>query len=88
MIGVSDYRTIIEKYWGRKPDPEVAGFSTFESYFALDIGHGFNSKSEKLRWLSFFGSYRNTWAHEGTKEKGLNRKEVQFLRDVQNKLSL
>ncbi|MEM7068615.1 MAG: DGQHR domain-containing protein [Pseudomonadota bacterium] len=88
MLGVSDYRTIIEKYWTKKPDPKLPEFETFEEYFALDIGHGFNSKAEKLRWLSFFGSYRNTWAHEGTKEKGLNRREVEFLRSVHDKLSL
>lgn len=86
MLGVSDYRSIIEKYWGKTPDPMPSDFRAFEKVFALDIGHGFNSKAEKLRWLSFFGSYRNTWAHEGTKEKGLNRKEVDFLRDIHTRL--
>lgn len=86
MFGVSDYKKIIEKYWGRKPDPVPLDFKTFEEYFALDIGHGFNSKAEKLKWLSFFGSHRNNWAHEGTKEKGLNREEVEFLRDLHDQL--
>ncbi len=88
MFTVSDYKKIIEKYWTRKPDPAPEGFETFESCFALDIGHGFNSKSEKLKWLSFFGSYRNNWAHEGTKEKGLNREEVDLLQLIHKKLSL
>jgi DNA sulfur modification protein DndB len=43
---------------------------------------GFNSKSEKLKWLSMFSSYRNLWAHEGTKEKGLNHKEVKFIENI------
>lgn len=86
MFGVSDYKKIIDKYWGRTPDPKPPTFKTFEEHFALDIGQGFNSKAEKLKWLSFFGSYRNTWAHEGTKEKGLNRKEVEFLRDIHDRL--
>ncbi|WP_170421310.1 DGQHR domain-containing protein [Ruegeria arenilitoris] len=88
MFGVSDYRKIIEKYWARVPEPVPSGFRTFEEHFALDIGQGFNSKADKLKWLSFFGSYRNTWAHEGTKEKGLNREEVEFLRDIHDRLSL
>ena len=85
---ISDYKKIIEKYWVKAPKLNTETFQTFEKQFALDIGHGFNSKAEKLKWLSFFGSYRNTWAHEGTKEKGLNRGEVEFLRDVHRKFSL
>ena len=88
MFGVSDYKKIIEKYWARKPDPLPGNFETFEEQFALDIGHGFNSKAEKLKWLSFFGSYRNNWAHEGTKEKGLNKEEVEFLRLIHGQLNL
>ncbi|MDF2369088.1 DGQHR domain-containing protein [Sneathiella sp.] len=86
MLLVSDYRSIIEKYWAKTPVPKLNEFRAFEEIFALDIGQGFNSKAEKLRWLSFFGSYRNTWAHEGTKEKGLNRKEVEFIRDIHSRL--
>ena len=88
MFTISDYKKIIEKYWGAKPDPEIKGFRTFEEYFALDIGQGFNSKADKLKWLSFFGSYRNTWAHEGTKEKGLNREEVGNIRKFHEMLGL
>ena len=46
------------------------------------MGYGFNSKSEKIKWLSVFNSYRNNWAHEGTKEKGLNKDEVGTLRTI------
>ncbi|MGR3636534.1 MAG: hypothetical protein ACU0BK_11515 [Shimia sp.] len=83
---IKDYKNIIEKYWGRKPEVDADDFKTFEEHFALDIGQGFNSKAEKLKWLSIFNSYRNTWAHEGTKEKGLNQSEVSFLREVHGKL--
>jgi DNA sulfur modification protein DndB len=85
---VTQYKSIIDSYWGRQPVPAVDGFKTFEEHFALDIGRGFNSKAEKLKWLSFFGTYRNNWAHEGTKEKGLSRQEVDFLKDIHERLSL
>jgi len=85
---ISDYKKIIEKYWSRTPEPCPDGFETFEVHFGLDIGVGFKTKSEKMKWLSFFGSYRNTWAHEGTKEKGLNRDEVSLLRDIHGRFDL
>ena len=88
QFSVTDYKKIIEKYWTRAPNPVPDDFQTFEKQFALDVGQGFNSKAEKLKWLSYFGSYRNTWAHEGTKEKGLNRSEVEFLRDIHGRFSL
>lgn len=83
---INDYKKIIDKYWSKIPESCPPDFKTFERHFAVDIGHGFNSKTEKLKWLSIFNSYRNNWAHEGTKEKGLNREEVGFLRDVHRKL--
>lgn len=86
MFFISDYKTILEKYWATKPKKENAGFQPFSDLFSLDVGHGFNSKSEKLKWLSIFNSHRNNWAHEGTKEKGLNREEVEFLKFVHEAL--
>lgn len=76
---ITDYKSIIDKYWTRRPDRTEERFETFEEHFAIDIGYGFNSKSEKLKWLSMFNTLRNNWAHEGTKEKGLNRKEVDLI---------
>jgi DNA sulfur modification protein DndB len=52
----------------------------------MDVGYGFNSKAERLKWLSVFNSHRNNWAHAGTKEKGLNREEVNFLQVVYDHL--
>jgi DNA sulfur modification protein DndB len=86
MFFISDYKTIMEKYWAAKPKDNVEGFQSFSELFSLDVGHGFNSKSEKLKWLSLFNSHRNNWAHEGTKEKGLNREEVDFLKNVHDSL--
>lgn len=86
QFSISDYKTIIEKYWTKLPDPEPENFHTFEELFAINAGFGFNSKSEKLKWLSFFSSHRNNWAHEGTKEKGLNREEVNFLKTIHDHL--
>ncbi|WP_323804357.1 DGQHR domain-containing protein [Sulfitobacter litoralis] len=88
MFGVSDYKKIIEKYWGKTPASPPAHFKTFEQHFAFDIGEGSNSKAEKLKWLSYFGSYRNTLAHEGTREKGLNLHEVEFLRNISGRIEL
>lgn len=81
-----DYRKIIEKYWVKKPEDVNGDFRTFEEHYAIDIGQGFNSKVEKLKWFSKFNSLRNLWAHEGSKDKGLNQKEVEFLEFVHSAL--
>ena len=83
---IIDYKKIIEKYWINKPDPLPDEFRNFEEIFSIDVGHGFHSKAERLKWLSIFNSLRNNWAHEGTKEKGLNREEVSFLQVVYDHL--
>ncbi len=83
---ISDYKTIIERYWARKPDDASDHFETFEQHFSIDIGQGFNSKADRIRWLSLFNSLRNLWAHEGTKEKGLNQHEVDFLQKIHDHL--
>lgn len=82
MFNINDYKSIIEKYWAKTtqiPDPE---FKTFEKEFSIDIGEGFGGKAKNLKWISFFNSYRNLWAHEGTKEKRLNKEEVQFIEKI------
>jgi DNA sulfur modification protein DndB len=84
MFNILDYKSIIDKYWVKSPEmaEEKAGFRTFEQQFSIDVGYGFHSKSEKIKWISLFNSYRNLWAHEGTKEKRLNKEEVMFLENV------
>lgn len=82
MFNINDYKSIIEKYWAKTtqiPDPE---FKTFEKEFSIDIGEGLGGKAKNLKWISFFNSYRNLWAHEGTKEKRLNKEEVQFIEKI------
>lgn len=79
MFNINDYKTIIEKYWTKKPDNDPS-FKTFENIFSINIGVGFNSKNEKTKWIAMFNSYRNSWAHEGTKEQGLNKEEVLILK--------
>jgi DNA sulfur modification protein DndB len=81
MFNINDYKTIISKYWTKKPDNDP-NFKSFDQIFSIDIGEKFNSKTDKLKWISYFNSYRNLWAHEGTKEKRLNKKEVEFLRKI------
>ena len=81
MFNINDYKSIIEKYWVQIPNDlgKDIEFKTFQDEFSIDIGDGFNSKAERLKWISRFNSYRNIWAHEGTKEKTLNKEEVTFL---------
>lgn len=81
MFTITDYKTIIEKHW-TKLQENINEFTTFEQEFSIDINMGFNSKSEKLKWISVFNSHRNLWAHEGSKEKRLNRDEVEFLEKI------
>lgn len=87
MFGLSQYKTIIEKYWTKSVQNSTE-FETFEKHFGIDIGRGFNSKDEKLAWLSIFTSLRNNWAHEGTKEKGLNSTEVEQIRKIHDHFGL
>lgn len=84
---IKDYKTIIEKYWTKKPDNQPNAV-TFEQHFSIDVGHGFNSKADKIKWISLFSTLRNNWAHEGTKEKGLNRNDVELLSKIHDKLGL
>ena len=84
MFNINDYKTIILKYWTTMPETakDKEGFKTFNDKFSIDIGSGFNSKNERIKWISYFNSYRNLWAHEGTKEKRLNKEEVKFLLNI------
>lgn len=84
---IKDYKAIIEKYWSKKPD-DKADAESFEQHFSIDVGHGFNSKAEKIKWISLFNTLRNNWAHEGTKEKGLNKSDVELLMKIYNQLGL
>jgi len=85
MFNIFDYQFIIKKYWTKTPDYdsiETVGFRPFSDVFSINIGEGFNSKEERIKWISRFNSYRNMWAHEGTKEKRLNKEEVKFLEKI------
>ncbi|WP_397362571.1 DGQHR domain-containing protein [Olleya sp. R77988] len=81
MFSITDYKVLIEKYWTKKPEPIFDNYITFEETFAIDIGIG-NRKPELLKWISYFNSYRNQLAHEGTKNKGINKKEVDELKTI------
>lgn len=87
MLSVTDYKFIINKYWTNTPPDDSQDSEVFKSFmeeFSIDIGEGFKSDAERLKWISRFRSYRNTWAHEGSKEKGLNKNEVEFLKMIHN----
>ncbi len=83
MFTIMDYKKIITDNWTKQPTNKT-DFITFEKLFSINIGEEFNSKSDKVRWLSKFNSYRNLIAHEGTKEKAITRKEVEFLENIHN----
>jgi DNA sulfur modification protein DndB len=87
MFTINNYKSIIQDNW-KKTDSKDGSFQDFESIFSVDIGQGFNTKSEKLKWISYLNSYRNQIAHEGTKGKGLNREEVEFLQLISDKLNI
>jgi len=89
MFNINDYKKIIENYWTKTPEieSEKINFKTFQDEFSIDIGEGFNSKTERIKWISRFNSYRNMWAHEGTKEKRLNKEEVGFLSKIYQNFS-
>lgn len=82
MFGISDYKTIIDKYFDKRENiaEDNVEFKTFKEIFSIDIGLGFNSNKEKTRWISKFGSLRNNWAHEASKNDGLSRDEVEVLK--------
>ena len=82
MFNINDYKTIIEKYWSKTPEKADLSFITFEKEFSIDIGEGTGSRAKCLKWISYFNSYRNLWAHEGTKEKRLNKDEVEFIEKI------
>ncbi|KAF5036374.1 DNA-sulfur modification-associated [anaerobic digester metagenome] len=84
MFTINDYKTIIEKYWTKTPEnsTDKSSFRTFEMDFTIDIGEGIGSKAKSIKWVSFFNSYRNLWAHEGTKSKRLNKDEVLFIEKI------
>ncbi len=84
MFFITDYKDIIQKYWAAVPDPVPNGFKPFNEEFSIDVGFGYKSKEDKTKWISVFNSHRNQLAHQGTKEKGLNREEVSFLKSIYN----
>ncbi|TFW70050.1 hypothetical protein C3Y98_11315 [Methylotenera oryzisoli] len=86
MFHILDYKTIIEKFWTKLPEESSDSFRNFEDIFSIDVGHGFNSKSDKTKWLSLLNTYRNSYAHDGSKEKGLTKEEVKTLEKIHEQL--
>ncbi|WP_143243192.1 MULTISPECIES: hypothetical protein [sulfur-oxidizing symbionts] len=82
MFTIQDYKKIIEQHWSKNLSGDNL-FRPFQDLFSIDVGLGrFNSKSEKIKWISQFNKYRNLWAHAATKGKSLNREEVCFLKKI------
>lgn len=81
VLSVSDFKTIIEKFWSKTSSD--TSYIPFEKRFAFDIGEGFHTKAEKLKWLSHLNSYKDVWS-SGTKK--LTKKELERLRLIHNHL--
>lgn len=84
MFEINDYKEIIKKYWTKKDENNT--IESFSSLFAIDIGLGFNGKDDQTKWISKLSTFRNQLAHLGSKNKGLNEKEVLLLEDIHSKL--
>ena len=80
MFTIVNYKKIVESNWQKKPD-DAEDFRTFDEDFGIDTGHGKN-KAERLKWMDLLNSHRNTVAHGGSKNEGLNNEEVRFLEKV------
>ena len=78
MIDMSELKTIIERFWSREKNNSPS-FRTFEEIFSYDIGDGFNTKSEKTKWLSVLSSYKDLWSSD---TKGLNKSQIEKLEDI------
>ena len=78
MLEMADLKNIIERYWTREK-PESPAFKTFEKIFSYDIGDGFNTKTERTKWLSLLSSYKDLWSSDN---KGLNRSQVDRLEEI------
>ncbi len=87
MFNINDYKAIIEKHWSKNL-PDDNRFKSSQDLFSIDAGLGFNGKSDKVKWISQFNKYRNLWAHKATKEKGLNKEEVNFLKNIHDHFEL
>jgi DNA sulfur modification protein DndB len=87
MFNITDYKVIIEKHWSKNLKDDIE-FKPFEDIFSVDVGLGFRSKADRVKWISQFNKYRNLWAHKATKEKRLNKKEVAFLYTIHKHFKL
>jgi len=84
---ILDYKKIIKQNWGKKPAEEADDYETFQQNFSVDLGEGVRTQTLSLAWIEKFNSYRKITAHEGTKEVGLNLKEVDLLEDICKQLT-
>lgn len=82
MFYITDYKSIIEKHWSKQLKQDNQSFTSFQQLFSYDDDGDFNNKADKIRWLSKFNKYRNTRTHGATKEKKLNKEEIEYLRKI------
>lgn len=73
-----DFKEIIEKNWINTKEGDDS-YVTFENEFAIRLSdkEPFKSRKDKMKWLTDFISYRNSWT--STKPQPLNRAQVDEL---------
>ncbi|CAC9605641.1 hypothetical protein [uncultured Gammaproteobacteria bacterium] len=74
---INDYKKIILKEWSQKPKD----LKSMEQLFSVFSESG-NNKVTKTKWIDRFSKIRNLVSHSGSKEKGINKKEVEFLQET------
>ena len=82
-LTIVQYKKIIEKYWTNIPEVGTESFESFESFeslFQLDMGWGFNSKSDKVKWIDKFNSLRSDFSHNASRIEGLSIQDVKHLK--------
>jgi len=82
MLSLTDYKQMILDNWTSPPAKPDENFKTFEEIFTHDVGLGFSSKGDKVKWLMKLNTLRNNMSHSGSKSKGLTRLQVEFIEDI------
>ena len=94
MFDFLDYYNIISDHFEKKPENDK-DFIVSSQMFSIDIGGMLGqdkkenpTKSDKLKWLKILNTHRRIWAHKGSRNKGLNKEQVEFIEFIFKKLGI
>jgi len=82
QLNLSDFRTMIMDHWTDKPEEPDENFKNFADLFSYDVGMGFHSKGDKVKWLQTLNGLRRNIGHSGVKAKGVSRENVDFIENI------